>query len=139
MFLTAVKICIFIVMKKALLIIPTTLLLASCVNSRFSGSRKGSVSSYYSGHIECKYDLSDGSEIFEFEVTKEQALTIKCSITTKSGEINFSICPKGENSLFARSTTENNEYSVDLPDYGNYKITVNTNSHSGGYVFDWAK
>lgn len=126
-------------MKKSLLIIPAAFLLASCVNSKFAGTRRGAKTSYYTGHIESKYDYCDGSEIYEFQVVKGQALTVKCEITTKSGEINFSITQKGEDSLFATSTTEDKEYSIDLPDYGDYKITVNTNEHSGSYLFDWSK
>ena len=126
-------------MKKFLLLIPATFLLTSCVNSSFSGIRRGAISNYYSGHIESTYEYCDGSEIFEFEVKKDQALIIKCEITTKSGEINFSVSPKGQNSIFARSTTEDNKYDVELPDYGKYKITINMNSHSGSYLFDWTK
>ncbi|MCQ2911997.1 MAG: hypothetical protein MJ190_00540 [Bacilli bacterium] len=126
-------------MKKSLLLIPATFLLTSCVNSSFSGTRRGAISSYYSGHIESKYEYCDGSGIFEFEVKKDQALIIKCEITTKSGEINFSVSPKGQNSIFAKSTTEDNKYDVELPDYGKYKITINMNSHSGSYLFDWTK
>lgn len=126
-------------MKKSLVLIPAAFLLTSCINSSFSGTRRGSISNYYSGHIESKYDFCDGSEIFEFEVNKDQSLIIKCEITTKSGEINFSVSPKGQNSIFAKSTTENSDYDIELPDYGKYKITVNTNSHSGSYLFDWTK
>ena len=126
-------------MKKTLLLIPAVFLLTSCINSSFSGTRRGSISNYYSGHIESKYDFCNGSEIFEFDVKKEQSLIIKCELTTKSGEINFSISPKGGLSLFATSTTEDGKYDVELPDYGKYKITINMNSHSGSYLFDWSK
>lgn len=126
-------------MKKSLMLIPTLLLLTSCVNHSFSGSRRGAVSSYYSGHIDCKYDYFNGSEIFEFEVKKDQSLIMKCEITSKTGEINFSICQKGQDSLFARSIEENYHYDIQLPDYGKYKLTINANSHSGSYLFDWKK
>ncbi len=130
---------ILIAMKKTLLLIPAALLLTSCINHSFSGTRRGAVSSYISGKISSKYDFCAGSDIFEFEVTKEQSLVVKCEVTTKSGEINFSISPKGGLSLFATSTTEDGKYDVELPEYGKYKITINMNSHSGSYLFDWSK
>lgn len=120
-----------------LLLLPTALLLAGCVESTYSGLRVGCVSSTTDTSIKCEYQKDDGSAIYRFTV--KDSLLLKCDIKTTSGEINFSVSPKDKDSIFARSLTENGSFDIELPSLGDYKIVVNTNSHSGSYCFDWAK
>lgn len=124
---------------KAVLSLSTTLLLSSCNSVVWSGVRIGCVSNLEDGHINAQYSKFDGSAIYTIEVKEKHALSITCDIKTTSGELNYSICKVGEDSLYATSVTSDNLYVCELPEYGKYKITVNANSHSGSYEFTWIK
>ena len=123
--------------KKSLFLILPLFLLTSCIEESYEGLRVGCTRSLNGTSIKCNYHSDNGSAIYKIAVKKVPV--IKAEIKTVSGEINFSISPKGQESIFARSVTEDASFNIELPDLGEYKIVVNTNNHSGSYVFDWSK
>ena len=82
-----------------------------------------------------------GTEQRFYQVKEGNAGELKITVTRESGNLNISVCPVNDPQHYCYRGTDipSSDFTVTLPEPGEYKVFVEADKFAGSYIFDWTE